>query len=41
MAAVLLRVSRRDPFDLDAEAQPPDRELTQPVLENAHSERSA
>ena len=31
MAAILLGVAGFDPFDLDAEAQPPDRELAQPV----------
>jgi hypothetical protein len=31
MAAVLLWVARLDAFDLDAEAQPPDGELAQPV----------
>ena len=31
MPAVLLRVARFDPFDLDPEAQPPHRELAEPV----------
>ena len=29
VAAVLLRVTRLDPFDADAQAQPPDGELAQ------------
>src|SRR6185503_5021124 len=31
MTAVLLRVPRPDPFDLDSQSQPPDRQLTEPI----------
>jgi hypothetical protein len=41
MAAILLGVSWLDPFDIDAKASPPDRELTQSVEGVTAGERNA
>ena len=41
MSAVLFRVPRLDALDIDAQAQPPHRELRQPVEGIAAGERHA
>src|ERR1041384_6782540 len=41
MATVLLRMTRFDPFDLDAEPEPPDRQPAQPEERIGTGERNA